>query len=238
MISPPRGFMGACPHIIILSYIMSLNIFNITTKNINEIPSSIAESDIFQVDNALQEPIITRPCKSIACAGVFEQNRVTWNIDGSINKDIKDYLIEAKIPTQKRIQNTVRVPSSLYTQNLGALSSFQFPYPQYRVNWQQSSDRRERHIQLVTVPTRGSSLRSSITRFDRPGCASPGGAGVDMKHGSYQRYLNRIMAKGPLRSEIGPDRLGIPFNPAFPIYGGKTYKTTIINRCPCLPLSA
>ena len=138
--------------------------------------------------------------------------------------------------TQKLIQNTVRVPASVYIQNLRALNSYQFPSLLHQgVYWQQSSDRKFRHIQKVTVPTRGNSLRSSITRFDRPGCSSPGGAGVDIKHGSYQRYLNRLMAKGPLRREKVPPTFGlpIPFNPAFPIYGNKTIKTNIINKCIC-----
>ena len=139
---------------------------------------------------------------------------------------------------QRLIQNTVRVPQSVYTQNLRALTSYQSPSLLHQgVYWQQSSDRAFRHIQKVTVPTRGNSLRSSITRFDRPGCATPGGAGVDMKHGSYQRYLNRLMAKGPMKREPVPKTFGlpVPFNPAFPIYGNKTLKTNIINKCVCIP---
>ena len=138
--------------------------------------------------------------------------------------------------TQKLIQNTVRVPSSVYIQNLRALTSYQSPSLLHNgVYWQQSSDRRDRHIQKVTVPTRGNSLKTSITRFDRPGCSTPGGAGVDMKHGSYQRYLNRIMAKKSLKREPIPPTFGlpIPFNPAFPIYGNKTLKTNIIDSCIC-----
>ena len=140
---------------------------------------------------------------------------------------------------QRVIQNTVRVPASLYMQNLRALTSYQAPSLLHQgVYWQQSSDRAFRHIQKVTVPTRGNSLRSSITRFDRPGCATPGGAGVDMKHGSYQRYLNRLMAKGPMKREPVPKTFGVPvpFNPAFPIYGNKTLKTNIINKCVCIPI--
>ena len=40
----------------------------------------------------------------------------------------------------------------------------------------------------VNVPTRGNSTRSTITA-DRPGAMTPGGQGVDVKHGSYDRYL-------------------------------------------------
>ena len=166
-------------------------------------------------------PITTYPpCRTLSC----HKNGTT-----SLNQ----------YQTQKLIQNTVRVPCSVYMQNLRALSSYQYPSLLHQgVYWQQSSDRRDRHIQKVTVPTRGNSLRTSITRFDRPGCATPGGAGVDMKHGSYQRYLNRLMAKGPLRREPIPPTFGlpIPFNPAFPIYGNKTLKTTIIDKCICIPI--
>jgi len=34
----------------------------------------------------------------------------------------------------------------------------------------------------------------------RPGAGSPGGIGVDIKHNCYERYLNRIKAKQPLRT--------------------------------------
>jgi hypothetical protein len=64
---------------------------------------------------------------------------------------------------------------------------------------------------------------------------SPGGVGVDIKHNSYDRYLNRIKGKAPLRRGIIPPNYGqpIPFNCAYPIYGGKTVKTSIVNNCNC-----
>ena len=40
----------------------------------------------------------------------------------------------------------------------------------------------------VNVPTRGNSTTSTITG-NRPGAMTPGGQGVDVKHGSYHRYL-------------------------------------------------
>lgn len=42
----------------------------------------------------------------------------------------------------------------------------------------------------VNVPTRGNSTRSTITG-NRPGAMTPGGQGVDVKHGSYNRYLSK-----------------------------------------------
>ena len=40
----------------------------------------------------------------------------------------------------------------------------------------------------VNVPTRGNSTKTTITA-NRPGAMTPGGEGVDVKHGSYHRYL-------------------------------------------------
>ena len=139
---------------------------------------------------------------------------------------------------QKIIQNTVRVPSSIYTMNLGALSVYQRPNTTYRVNWNQMSDRKERHEQRANAPGTnpgGNSTRRTITRL-RPGALSPGGAGVDIKHNSYARYLARLKGKGPVRQEAVPASFGLPvlFNPAYPEYGGKVFKTGIVAGCNCL----
>ena len=159
---------------------------------------------------------------------------------------------------QKIIQNTVRVKSSLYTMNLAALNVYQRPETKYNlvtlseggpsyivppgVNWNQMSDRKEPHIQVVRTGSGSaygaSSTKRSITRL-RPGSLSPGGNGVDIKHNSYERYLNRIKGKGPVRRGVIPPTYGapfIPFNRAFPIYGGKTIKTSIVSNCGC-PIS-
>ena len=138
---------------------------------------------------------------------------------------------------QKIIQNTVRVPSSIYTMNLGALSVYQRPNPEYNVNWNQMSDRKERHIQQANATGTnpgGNSTKRTITRL-RPGALSPGGAGVDIKHNSYARYLARIKGKGPVRQQAVPPYFGlpIPFNPAYPVYGGKVFKTGIVAGCNC-----
>jgi hypothetical protein len=154
----------------------------------------------------------------------------------------------------KIIQNTVRVPASLYTMNLAALNVYQKPDNKYQivdvagsnyivspgVNWNQMSDRKQPHIQVVKTgsgSTYGaSSTKHTITRL-RPGALSPGGSGVDIKHNSYQRYLNRIKGKGPVRRGVIPPEFGlpyIPFNRAYPIYGGKTTKTSIVSGCDCV----
>lgn len=140
----------------------------------------------------------------------------------------------------KLIQNTVRVYASLYTSNLGPLSAYQKPGPiTYNVGWNQMSDRVEPSVQKTIVPTgRNCTLNNrhySVTS-SRPGGQSPGGVGCDIKHNSYDRYLNRLKGKGPLRRGVIPQNFGspvIPFNPAFPVYGGKTTKTNIVSGCDC-----
>ena len=135
------------------------------------------------------------------------------------------------------IQKTVRVPSSIYTMNLGALSTYQSPNPEYGVNWNQMSDRKEPHVQDANASGSNpgaNSTKRSVTRL-RPGALSPGGVGVDIKHNSYDRYLNRLKGKRPLKQERTPANFGkhVRFNPASPVYGGKTMKTGIVSGCVC-----
>lgn len=137
----------------------------------------------------------------------------------------------------KIIQNTVRVPSSLYSMNLAALNVYQKPNPLYNVNWNQMSDRKERHYQPTIVSGgsfyHGSSTRSTITRC-RPGAGCPGGYGVDIKHNSYDRYLNRIKGRGPVRRGVIPPGFGTPLYNLDPsVQGGKTMKTSIVSGCNC-----
>jgi len=168
------------------------------------------------------------------------------------NKNLASNDPASQYQRQKLIQNTVRVYSSLYTMNLAALSVYQKPSDTYQlveqagtpyyappsVNWNQMSDRAKPSIQVTKVAS-GSSYHSSSTKHsitrDRPGAMSPGGLGVDIKHNSYDRYLNRIKGKAPVRRGVIPPDYGapIPFNRAYPIYGGKIIKTGIINNCDC-----
>lgn len=151
---------------------------------------------------------------------------------------------------QKLIQNTNRVASSLYSMNLAGLTAYQRPLstgqlveqagtPYYvppGINWNQMSDRAIPSIQLVKTASLGaSSTKSTIVR-NRPGAMSPGGIGVDIKHNSYDRYLNRLKGKAPLRRGIVPPTFGlpyIPFSQVYPVYGGKQFKTSIIDDCVC-----
>lgn len=142
---------------------------------------------------------------------------------------------------QKQIQNTVRVYSSLYTDNKGALSAYVKPGPiTHDVCWNQQSDRPFPSVQKATVPTgfynsQMNNKHHSVTS-SRPGCQTPGGVGCDIKHNSYDRYLNRLKGKGPLRRGPVPKIFAspsIPFNCAYPVYGSKLFKTSIVSGCYC-----
>jgi len=104
--------------------------------------------------------------------------------------------------TQKRIWGQVRTGSGIYTMNLGALTSGAAILANgNNVNWNQMSDRVSAAVQPSLRPTHGNSLRSTLTS-DRPGAGSPGGKGVDVKHDSYARYLNRKKA-GVVKTQTG-----------------------------------
>lgn len=145
---------------------------------------------------------------------------------------------------QKVIQNTVRVYGSLYTANIAPLNAYKKPINEpeaglYGVCWNQMSDRPVPSVQKATVPTGFNvstmNRRHTSVTSSRPGCQTPGGVGCDIKHNSYDRYLNRLKGKGPMRRGIVPPSFGapIPFNNALPIYGGKTVKTNIVTGCDC-----
>lgn len=124
--------------------------------------------------------------------------------------------------TQCRIQNTVRVTQSEYLENLAGLNVYAKPLAKYGfVNWNQGSDRAEPGRVVRNVPSHGAnSTKTSVTRM-RPGSCSAAGQGVDIKHGSYARYLARIKGRGPYRTQA----LSVP-----PVEGNKTKKYGICNR--------
>lgn len=138
--------------------------------------------------------------------------------------------------TQKRIWNQVRVPTSLYTMNLAALNvvgaggtgeNSNAPRAEYSyVNWNQYSDRARpagstpgMNMTRRIVPSHGNSTRATLTAH-RPGASAPGGKGVDVKHGSYARYLAR--KKG--------NNLRTGFIASAPKQGNKTQTYNIIAR--------
>ena len=152
----------------------------------------------------------------------------------SVNKKLAMTTPQALLHTQKIIQKTVRVPCSLYMNNLAALNVYQSPVEKDGVNWNQMSDRALASVAKATVSSHGSSTKGTITRH-RPGAGTPGGVGVDIKHNSYERRLLRLKGKGPFLSEPTPANFGKPivFSRANPVYGGKVMKMNIVDGCVC-----
>ena len=103
-------------------------------------------------------------------------------------------VVATKSVIQKRIWGQVRTGSGIYTMNLSALTSGAAILASgSTANWNQRSDRVLAGVQPAIHPTHGNSLRRTLTS-DRPGAGTPGGSGVDVKHDSYARYLNRKKA--------------------------------------------
>ena len=145
---------------------------------------------------------------------------------------------------QKVIQKVVRVNSSLYTMNIAGLNVYQSPEKNSQIveqagvnylippglNWNQMSDRArpaQQNVKTGSGSTYGSSsLRGTKVR-NRPGAMSPGGSGVDIKHNSYERYLNRIKGKGLLKKGK------IQVNDQQRMTGGKDSRLAIVNNCFC-----
>lgn len=149
------------------------------------------------------------------------------------------------------IQRTVRVPASLYTMAVGSLAAYQQPgQATHGVCWNQQSDRVLPSVARATVPSGATSAAvshkgggfgwggASYTQTaSRPGAQTPGGVGCDIKHNSYARRLARLKARAPLKQEGVPVNFGgeLPFNLAFPVWGGKTMKTGLVAGCVCPP---
>lgn len=135
----------------------------------------------------------------------------------------------------KVLENTVRVPSSEYTMNKSALNVYIPPIINptkslYGVNWNQMSDRAVPGVVKTNVPSYGNSTRTSITRM-RPGSTSAAGKGVDIKHGSYDRYLARLKGKSVLRTDpetIPNNKKSIKWGIAY------SESCTVENGCPVI----
>ena len=126
--------------------------------------------------------------------------------------------------TQRRIWKAVGVSPSLYTSVLAAQTVRDglgnTPLRQNaNVNWNQMSDRAVAGVEKTFLPRQR-------TRH-RPGGTRPAGKGVDVKHGSYERYLNR--KKGKLLMQ--------PANPVcdVPAAGNKRSRAYIRKPCRCPP---
>jgi hypothetical protein len=115
---------------------------------------------------------------------------------------------------QKQMWQQVRVPSSLYTMNLAALTIVGVNSPP---NWNPSSDQKVPSVQTAYHPSHGNSTKATLTSA-KPGSCAPAGSGVDIKHNSYARYLGKKKAIN-IRTQK---------NSVIPVEGNKTRKYGII----------
>jgi len=142
--------------------------------------------------------------------------------------------------TEKIIQNQVRVSESQLLDVKGALT-IGADYLKKPVNLSDSypfknmSDRREAHgmrnahgMLYTNVPTRGNSVRSSVTSC-KPGSTAPGGKGVDVKHGSYARYLGKLKSRTIVSDEDQSFPLNINGSRTRPAMNNKSYRFSITN---------
>ena len=124
-------------------------------------------------------------------------------------------------PMQQRIQNTVRVPTGQYLDNLASLTVRgdgvkNRPLAIHNnVNQSQSSDRRQ-----------FSNQRQLANPRLRPGKLGPGGIGVDVKHNSFARILARKKAEN-IRTD------SITATKPFPLMGNKIKTFGIVNQDHC-----
>ena len=125
---------------------------------------------------------------------------------------------------QRRIQNQSRASSGRYTDNISSVTVasniLTFPLlqqyeavsnatniigqPFYLRNQsdQVLPSRQLTNLNYINVPSRGNSTKTTLTR-NYPGSSTPGGKGVDVKHGSYQRYLDK--KKGKILTVLRPE---------------------------------
>jgi len=95
------------------------------------------------------------------------------------------------------INNDVRMYSSLYTLNISALNAGNKKY------WNNMSDRMMPHVQKRIINDGGIYRRSSVknsTTSLKPSSLNPGGTGVDIKHNSYDRFLNKLKSRNIINS--------------------------------------
>jgi hypothetical protein len=163
-------------------------------------------------------------------------------MDPSCSVALRDLQLDTK---NKVITNLVRIPASLYANNLESvvashdlvanLTDQKVPvtnrYYIGKPGGSQASDRARfsgSKLQFNrTVPSRGNSTKRSQTSM-RPGSQAPGGIGVDVKHNSYQRYL---LKKKGLYALQGQEPLG---NHKKRIENNKYRKGEVIAGCKCI----
>ena len=142
-----------------------------------------------------------------------------------------DLTAAAEKPVQKRILKTVRLAGSDYTRSLAPQHVYDASAPE-QLPWHNISDRAVAGVVHANVPSRGaSSTRSSVTRA-RPGACSAPGRGVDVKHGSYDRYLAKLKGRTVGRTCTGAGA-GAGAGAVAPLRGNKTQYFSVSNADTC-----
>ena len=96
-----------------------------------------------------------------------------------------------------KIWKRVQMPSSKHILRLSTLTSTSDQSNYFKNNKKplnRPSDRAYPSMQTLIVPSHGNSTKGTLTS-NRPGASSSGGQGVDVKHGSYARYLAKKKMK-------------------------------------------
>ncbi len=166
-------------------------------------------------------------CIVASCSPIIKPPTILTSRDYTC-AECTDLTAAAKTSTQKRILKTVRLASSDYTHSLAPQNVYDTSAPA-QLPWNNASDRAVAGVVHAGVPSRGaSSTRSSVTRA-RPGACSAPGSGVDVKHGSYDRYLAKLKGRTVGRSCGGNESA-----PAVaPLHGNKTQYFAVANAGRC-----
>ena len=137
---------------------------------------------------------------------------------------------------QKQIQNVVQVQSSEYTMNKAAINTYDPTFYNNKgeiIAPHQQSDRGVPHgMPYQNYSPHSSSTFRSLTRL-RPNVSSAPtiAKGVDIKHNNYDRYLNRIKGRGPLKASSNSSAMLANTRPSA-LYGAKNTKFSIV-QCRC-----
>ena len=132
-----------------------------------------------------------------------------------------------RITQQKQMWGQTGTSGSLYSMNKASFTVAKHRL-QSGVNWNQMSDKQTPSIQVIVAPSNGNSVKYNRTGL-RPGSQSPGGVGVDVKHGSYDRYLARKKSYN-LRAQSTTTSI-------IPVKGNKKYATNAVagsEKCVCI----
>ena len=154
---------------------------------------------------------------------ILEKEKILKQLEMQINNLLKNSICSSINPktTQAKIQNQVGVPSSLRNSVLNSINirgnkdniTINQVERQSSNIWGDDFYLRNQSDRLFpsnskidiqnNVPTRASSTLTSITQ-NRPGSLDPVGVGVDVKHGSYARYLGKKRANNNFTNKNGP----------------------------------